>query len=84
MCGPVRPGASQRKSDLAVVGPLEAVLRHRRPQGVAGDPLQPVRLVGRHADTGMQIEAPVSGLVWPEPGRSHHGGHRLTLHGRRS
>ena len=53
MGGPVRPGASQLKSDLAVFGPVEAVLRHRRAQGVAGDPLQAVPLVGRHADAGM-------------------------------
>jgi len=79
MCGPVRPGASQRKSDLAVFGPLEAVLCHRRPQGVAGDPLQPVSLVGGHADAGMQVEASVPGLVWPEGGRCRRGGHGLTL-----
>ena len=36
---PVRPGAPQGELDLAVVGEFEAVVRHGRPQGIAGDTL---------------------------------------------
>ena len=67
---PVRPRASQRKPDLAVVGPLEALLGHRRPQGVAGDPLQPIPLIGGHANAGMQIEAPGEREESGDPRRS--------------
>jgi len=62
-----------------VFGPFEAVVRDRRPQGVAGDPLQPVPAVGGHADAGMQIEASVPGLVWPEAAWCRRGGRELTF-----
>ena len=54
----------------AVVGPLEAILGKGRPQGVAGDPLQPIPLIGGHANAGMQIEAPGEREESGDPRRS--------------
>ena len=77
MRGPVRPRAPQLEPDLAGIGPLETFLHHRGPQGVAGDALQTVPLLGGHADSGVQIESVVTRLARPELLRFGDGCQRL-------
>ena len=64
----VRPWAPQLEADLAIGRPLEPLLGDGRPQGVAGDALQPVALVRVDADAGVEVETRVPRVARPESG----------------
>ena len=65
---PVTPRTPELEPDLAVRGPLEPLLGDRGPQGVAGQPLEPIPLIGVHADPRVQVEAGVPCVTRPEGG----------------
>ena len=63
----IRPRMAELQHDLTVGPDLEAIVRHRRAQGVATHALQPIPVAGGHEQTRVQVEALPPGMTGAQP-----------------